>query len=148
MVTVSLRCKSCDGVLEIDDDREILFCPYCGSKELFLESDAIKVERMRTKAYRDVELGAQETAKELQMNEYEYKKWQEEFKYEKKKQEDRTGLRVSLGIVFGIIYFDFLLFCLIEKHYGLLIGSIFVIALVVSAIVYCWIKLIKPKNKN
>lgn len=55
MATVSLRCKSCDGVLEINDDREILFCPYCGSKELFDDSDYIKAERIKSKAWRDIE---------------------------------------------------------------------------------------------
>lgn len=60
MATVSLKCKECGGVLEVDADREVLSCPYCGSKELFLESDEVKIERIRLKAYTDVELGRSE----------------------------------------------------------------------------------------
>lgn len=56
MATISLKCKECGGVLEVDADREVLSCPYCGSKELFLESDEVKIERIRSKAYTDVEL--------------------------------------------------------------------------------------------
>ena len=61
MKTYSLKCQSCGGVLNLDDAREVMFCPYCGSKEIFEESDSVKKERIRTQAYRDIELGKQES---------------------------------------------------------------------------------------
>ena len=65
MATISLRCEACDGVLEVDEDREILSCPYCGSKELIAESDDVRKERIRSRAYTKVELGRQDTAVKL-----------------------------------------------------------------------------------
>lgn len=72
MATISLRCKHCDGVLDVNDDQNILFCPYCGSKELVLESDVVKVERMRTNVYRDVELGKAEIERQMKLDKYEH----------------------------------------------------------------------------
>ena len=42
MVTKKLKCEDCGGVMEIDQAKSILCCPYCGSKELIEESDSIK----------------------------------------------------------------------------------------------------------
>ena len=41
MNTKILKCKSCNGTMEMDEERPILFCPYCGSKELVEESDEV-----------------------------------------------------------------------------------------------------------
>ena len=45
---VRLRCEDCDGVMEIDESREVISCPYCGSKKIVLESDGIKIEKIRS----------------------------------------------------------------------------------------------------
>ena len=50
MRTIQLICKKCNGILETDEDRKIFFCPYCGSKELTEESDAVKIEQMRNRS--------------------------------------------------------------------------------------------------
>ncbi len=63
--TISLKCSSCNGVLQIEENREILSCPYCGSKELISESDAVKIARTQSDAYRDVEFGRQRTELEM-----------------------------------------------------------------------------------
>ncbi len=48
--------------MDIDESREVVSCPYCGSKKVVLESDDVKIERIRneakkeqSRAYRDVE---------------------------------------------------------------------------------------------
>ena len=28
------KCQSCGGEMDLKDDQNILFCPYCGSKEI------------------------------------------------------------------------------------------------------------------
>lgn len=56
MATKLMRCQVCGGHLDVNEGQEILFCPYCGSKELVLESDEVKIERIKAKAYTDVEL--------------------------------------------------------------------------------------------
>lgn len=55
MSTISLKCKACGGSLDIDKDREVLFCPFCGSKEIFAESDEVKKTRIASKTYSEVE---------------------------------------------------------------------------------------------
>ena len=32
-----------------------MVCPYCGSKELILESDEVTIERIRNATYKDIE---------------------------------------------------------------------------------------------
>lgn len=39
---ISLRCKFCDGVLEVKEDSTVLECPYCGAKELIYFNDKKK----------------------------------------------------------------------------------------------------------
>lgn len=56
--TYLLKCKNCGGVLNGDEDGDnIIECPFCGSKELIIESDAVKIARI--KANKEVELGRQ-----------------------------------------------------------------------------------------
>ncbi len=53
---VSLVCEQCGGTLLVDDAKEVMACPYCGSKTLIIESDAVTMERIRTSAQKEVEL--------------------------------------------------------------------------------------------
>lgn len=68
MNIISLKCKSCGAALNIDEDREIMCCPFCGSKEIFEESDDVKKTRIRSKAYRDVTLGSKEIERQMQLD--------------------------------------------------------------------------------
>lgn len=63
--TILLRCKSCNGELSIDDKEKIMCCPYCGSREIILDSDTVKAAQIHAEAYREVELGKQQTAVKL-----------------------------------------------------------------------------------
>lgn len=45
---IRLRCEDCNGVMEIDESREVISCPYCGSKKIVLESDGVKIEKIRS----------------------------------------------------------------------------------------------------
>lgn len=60
-----LKCKNCSGEMVIDDNQSLLCCPYCGSKEVITESDEVKIAKIKTNAYRDVEMTKQYTAIEL-----------------------------------------------------------------------------------
>lgn len=136
MATISLRCKHCEGILDIEEGRDVLFCPYCGSKELIPESDTVKIERIRTGAYRDVELGKQDVAKEMQMNEYEYEKWKAEFEEEKRQREEKEGWLGVVGIFVFLLYMLFLLICLDLKRYFLLATVTILIVGIVIGILY------------
>ena len=50
---ISLKCEDCLGTMEVDEGREILTCPYCGSKKMIPISDAVKIEKIKQEA--DVE---------------------------------------------------------------------------------------------
>lgn len=53
---ISLVCEKCGGTLMVDDAKEVMACPYCGSKTLLVESDNVTIERIRTSAQKEVEL--------------------------------------------------------------------------------------------
>lgn len=65
MAKISLRCNDCGGVMNVDQNREILCCPYCGSKAFVPESDDVKKERIRADAYKDVSIAEMAHKREL-----------------------------------------------------------------------------------
>lgn len=50
MNIIKLKCKECNGTMEVDKEKGIICCPYCGSKELIDESDAVKIVKTITDA--------------------------------------------------------------------------------------------------
>lgn len=48
MATIKLRCQDCGATLEVSEDKDVLFCPYCGHAEMIEESDEIKKERINS----------------------------------------------------------------------------------------------------
>ncbi|MBQ0141864.1 MAG: hypothetical protein KBT06_03525 [Prevotellaceae bacterium] len=54
MKTHSLKCKDCNGTMILDENKTIIACPYCGSKELIEESDEVKIETI--KANKEIEM--------------------------------------------------------------------------------------------
>ena len=62
-----LKCGSCGGTMTVDADRPVLTCPYCGASDLINESDNVTIQRVKSKAYRDVQLGQQQTTKEIEL---------------------------------------------------------------------------------
>ena len=50
-----MKCSKCDGDMMVDKEQNILFCPYCDSKEEIPESDVIKLTRMQAEIQREVE---------------------------------------------------------------------------------------------
>lgn len=47
---ISLKCEDCLGTMDIDENREIISCPYCGSKKIIPMSDAVRIEKIRQEA--------------------------------------------------------------------------------------------------
>lgn len=43
-----LKCQECNGIMEVDSDKQVAMCPYCGSKKLIIESDDVKIEKIRS----------------------------------------------------------------------------------------------------
>ncbi len=61
--TIDLTCPKCGAPLEVHKELSELSCPYCGYKKALVESDAVKIERLRTEAYKEVALHRQDSRK-------------------------------------------------------------------------------------
>ena len=131
--TYVLRCKSCGGTLNLTEDEDVLICPYCGSKEIIEESDAVKIEKMRTEA----ELKRQ-------------KMYAERMK-ENKRADEAKGFRKSRSYKFAVLLLVLSLFgCLLafsNRGYASGIVSIIQIALLILAFLSGY-KVLKTKIPN
>ena len=67
-----LKCKSCYGTMDVSEDREILLCPYCGSKELIIQSDRVKIQKIKSQVYKEVEHERQEKYKAVEFGKQAY----------------------------------------------------------------------------
>jgi DNA-directed RNA polymerase subunit RPC12/RpoP len=52
---ILMKCKACGATVQVNSEQTELICPYCKSKELILDSDAVKAEKVRSQAYVEVE---------------------------------------------------------------------------------------------
>lgn len=77
--TIQLKCKACGGTLTVDEDMPVLVCPFCKSAELIDESDEVTIQRIKSKAYKDVEFEKlrHETEREQRQFEREQEREQE-----------------------------------------------------------------------
>lgn len=49
---VKLVCEDCGGTMDIDSNKEIMMCPFCGSKKIILESDEVKIAKANVEKQR------------------------------------------------------------------------------------------------
>lgn len=64
---ISLQCTKCGAQLNISEEREIVFCEYCGNKMLIDDTSKITFHHIDEAKIRKVE-----ALKELQLKEYEF----------------------------------------------------------------------------
>ena len=100
-----LKCKNCNGTLEITDDKEISFCPYCGTKFLHSESDKVKIAKQKNEAHAKIEMHKQDVSKDIEIAKlnHEFKKRHEETK------DTILSLIVGIGMVLAIVLIIFIL---------------------------------------
>ena len=60
---VKLVCEDCGGTMNIDADKQIMMCPFCGSKKIILEGDDVKIAKIQA----DAEVEKQRINKDLEM---------------------------------------------------------------------------------
>lgn len=70
MAQVSLKCSQCNGDMTFDSNRKVFICKYCGNVESVDESDDVQIQRIKSQAYKDVEMARQQT--ELQKEQMYY----------------------------------------------------------------------------
>lgn len=95
MAMISLKCNECGGILDVDDQKKVLFCPYCGSKELLVESDAVKIEQIRSNTYQAVETARYSTAERMNARQIEFE--------EKRQKEKDNRKSAIIGVAIAII---------------------------------------------
>lgn len=106
MNTYVMKCKNCQGTLSLNEQKRILYCPYCGSQELIEISDEILKEQIRAQTQRTISQNELDT--QLQMK-------QMDMEAKKKKEDERSG-RFALFLLF---LFPFVIMLL--KYLGSLI---------------------------
>ncbi len=103
---IIMKCRQCSGTLTMDKEGDILVCPYCGSKELLLDSDNVAVEKIK-----------QQT---------EFKKWEREDQKKKEEQEHKYKfgafgvISIICAVFFGLM--ALLRFTSVVDVWGVLAG--------------------------
>lgn len=100
MKTYSLRCKSCGGVLDANNDREILFCPYCGSKELVDISDKVRIERIRSETKRGILTDLYDARQRSRQQKIE--------KQEKEREDERKNFPIIIALMIFFLLFYYI----------------------------------------
>lgn len=80
---VQFHCNSCNSVMHISSESQILRCPCCGSTELIVENDAVTIERIKSRA--SLEKHRSNTEVEREKLHIEDRKDQRKYRWEWKK---------------------------------------------------------------
>lgn len=79
---MSVVCSNCGAQLSVDGQQEIVKCRYCGSSfstaDLLDESDAVRIEKIKSQAYKDVEMGKMQVERERMSQAMETEKMRQE----------------------------------------------------------------------
>ncbi len=94
MKIIKMKCQSCGANLEVDPNREYMFCKYCGEKQL-IDDGTIRVEI--NNVIRDE---AQIKHEEVNMKNAEIKELKMQADAESK---TRTALLIALGVIWFLI---------------------------------------------
>lgn len=111
-----LRCQNCDGVMNVEEDKNVLLCPYCGSKELLIENDNVKIAKIKSQTRKDIELGKQQARKDIEIGKQQthkdieigkqqtYKDVEiEKQKLKMQKEKSQAMKSIAESVVFGIM---------------------------------------------
>lgn len=79
---MSVVCSNCGAQLSVDGQQEIVKCRYCGSSfstaDLLDESDRVRIEKIKSQAYKDVEMGKMQVERERMSQAMETEKMRQE----------------------------------------------------------------------
>ena len=96
---IKLKCKNCNGDLEVDADKGEYTCPYCGDREKILDSDAVAIEKLKSNTYKEMEYARMANEKE---KEDRNEKREEQKTYRKSKFSKVTIVSVFICIIAAI----------------------------------------------
>ena len=137
-------CSNCGGQLEIDTSKEYTECPYCGTKysvsDLLGDTEAVRVEKIKSQPYKEVEKGKQQIESER-------------LKQEAQKNEEETvrkfkkGVLSKLLVVFIIIDSLFTVLAFVNGSIASGLVGLLGIALYILSFLL-GLRIIKTKAKN
>lgn len=105
---VSLICSSCGGALSVDKDSTVLMCPFCGAKELILESESVEIEKIRSESLKEIELEKIRSAERIRLREHKQLSDQKELdEVNKFRKSFKSKLLVAGFVISGIFSFLF-----------------------------------------
>lgn len=52
----TLKCSECGSSMQLDGEKDILCCPYCGSKKIIIESDYVRLEKFKISNDKELKL--------------------------------------------------------------------------------------------
>lgn len=130
--TIQLKCRDCGGIMTSEEENTILCCPYCGSKELIPESDDVKIERIKSQTYKDIEL-----EKIKYMSEKE--KRESDREQEKEREQERKRFSKSKFSKFLLILALICLFSMFSAFSSRSILSGFIALIQVGLFVTAWL---------
>lgn len=132
---IQLRCQRCGGTMNVEENNSVLFCTYCGSRELIRESDNVTIERIKNDTYKDIEL-----------NKLQYEERREQ--RIEAKENVRQFKNSALGIVVLIFFVICFLACIISFSFGnILPGVVALIQTILFAIAWLMgMQIIKEKK--
>lgn len=90
-----LKCQECNGIMEVDSDKQVMMCPYCGSKNLIMESDDVKIEKIRSE--KDITIERQRGDVEIEKIKLE--------NAEKKRVDRNQTITLVFVIIIGIVLY-------------------------------------------
>ena len=101
--TIKLTCEDCGGEMNIEAGRNVLTCPYCGSKKLIMESDELTIARIN-----------KESDAERMKFEKEKREYEEELRVKQNREDTKST--VTLFSAFVIVTIVMVAICLVLSH--------------------------------
>ena len=101
--TIKLTCEDCGGEMNIEAGRNVLTCPYCGSKKLIMESDEVTIARIN-----------KESDAERMKFEKEKREYEEELRVKQNREDTKST--VTLFSAFVIVTIVMVAICLVLSH--------------------------------
>jgi uncharacterized Zn finger protein (UPF0148 family) len=141
--TPSAICTHCGGIIELDEGKEYVSCPYCGTNfavaDLLEESDAVRIARIKSEAEKEIA----ETQEKIES---------EKIKYENERSIRKSAVDFKKSafskILIVLIVFSFILSTVLSTGYvrsgiiALVMAGMFIIRYLMG------VQVIKVKNQN
>ena len=124
---IELKCPRCGADLSAENDREILYCEYCGAKIVLTDENTFTINKTIRKID-DAEIARAETERIVQMHKIEMEKEQE------KKKRKQLKYKIVIACLLDVI--GIVMICLNRHSFFTGLSMIFISAVIWKEIVF------------